>query len=81
MPAAGWRFKIKGNVTHRFRPLRWVVIFSPHPEGNLEGDVDAEEYGTLKLLENAAAFASGERQEWKRLSCWVLASAWAGGPV
>lgn len=38
-----------------------VVIFSPHPEGSLEGGVDAEEHGTLRLLENAVAFASGER--------------------
>lgn len=37
-----------------------VVIFSPHPEGSLEGSVDAEEYATLRLLENAVAFASGE---------------------
>jgi glutamine amidotransferase-like uncharacterized protein len=35
-----------------------VVIFSPHPEGSLEGGVDPEEAGTLKLLENAIAFAS-----------------------
>ena len=41
-----------------------VVIFSPHPEGSLEGGVDPEKVGTLKLLENAIAFASqaeGER--------------------
>ena len=38
-----------------------VVIFSPHPEGSLEGGVDAEECGTLRLLENAVAFAAGER--------------------
>lgn len=35
-----------------------VVIFSPHPEGSIEGGVDPEEAGTLKLLENAIAFAS-----------------------
>ena len=35
-----------------------VVIFSPHPEGSLEGEVDPEKAGTLKLLENAIAFAS-----------------------
>jgi len=35
-----------------------VVIFSPHPEGSLEGGVDAGEYGTLRLLENGVAFAS-----------------------
>jgi glutamine amidotransferase PdxT len=35
-----------------------VVIFSPHPEGSLEGEVDPEEAGTLKLLGNAIAFAS-----------------------
>jgi glutamine amidotransferase-like uncharacterized protein len=35
-----------------------VVIFSPHPEGSLEGGVDSEEAGTLKLLENAIVFAS-----------------------
>lgn len=36
-----------------------VVIFSPHPEGSLEGRVDPEEAGTLlKLLENAVVFAS-----------------------
>lgn len=35
-----------------------VVIFSPHPEGSLEGEVDPEKAGTLKLLENAVAFAS-----------------------
>jgi len=35
-----------------------VVIFSPHPEGSLEGGVDPEKVGTLKLLENAIAFAS-----------------------
>jgi len=35
-----------------------VVIFSPHPEGSLEGGVDPEEAGTLKLLENAIVFAS-----------------------
>jgi glutamine amidotransferase-like uncharacterized protein len=35
-----------------------VVIFSPHPEGSLEGGVDPEKAGTLKLLENAIAFAS-----------------------
>lgn len=29
-----------------------VVIFSPHPEGSLEGGVDPEEIGTLKLLED-----------------------------
>ena len=38
-----------------------VVIFSPHPEGSLEGGVDAQEHGTLRLLGNAVAFASGER--------------------
>jgi len=38
-----------------------VVIFSPHPEGSLEAGVDAGEYRTLRLLENAVAFASGER--------------------
>lgn len=41
--------------------VRWVVIFSPHPEGSLEGGVDAEEYGALRLLQNAVAFACGER--------------------
>jgi glutamine amidotransferase-like uncharacterized protein len=35
-----------------------VVIFSPHPEGSLEGGVDPEEAGTLRLLENTIAFAS-----------------------
>ena len=35
-----------------------VVVFSPHPEGSLEGGVDPEEAGTLKLLGNAIAFAS-----------------------
>jgi glutamine amidotransferase-like uncharacterized protein len=35
-----------------------VVIFSPHPEGSMEGGVDPEEAGTLKLLENAVVFAS-----------------------
>jgi glutamine amidotransferase-like uncharacterized protein len=35
-----------------------VIIFSPHPEGSLESGVDPEEAGTLKLLENAIAFAS-----------------------
>lgn len=35
-----------------------VIIFSPHPEGSMEGGVDPEEAGTLKLLENAIAFAS-----------------------
>ena len=39
-----------------------VVIFSPHPEGSLEGGVNAEEYGTLRLLENGVAFASGEER-------------------
>ena len=40
-----------------------VVIFSPHPEGSLEGGVDAEEHGTLRLLENAIIFASGRRAQ------------------
>jgi len=35
-----------------------VVIFSPHPEGSLEGGVDPEIAGTLKLLENAVGFSS-----------------------
>lgn len=35
-----------------------VVIFSPHPEGSLAGGADPERLGTLKLLENAIAFAS-----------------------
>jgi glutamine amidotransferase-like uncharacterized protein len=35
-----------------------VVIFSPHPEGSLEGGVDPEKAGTLRLLENAVVFAS-----------------------
>ena len=35
-----------------------VVIFSPHPEGCLEGEVDPEKAGTLKLLESAIVFAS-----------------------
>jgi len=35
-----------------------VVIFSPHPEGSLEGGVDPGRVGTLRLLENAIAFAS-----------------------
>jgi glutamine amidotransferase-like uncharacterized protein len=35
-----------------------VVIFSPHPEGSLEGAVDPERAGTLELLENAIVFAS-----------------------
>ncbi|KYH39136.1 MAG: hypothetical protein AYL28_001360 [Candidatus Bathyarchaeota archaeon B23] len=30
-----------------------VILFSPHPEGSSEGDVDPEELGTLRLLENA----------------------------
>ena len=30
-----------------------VVIFSPHPEGSLEGGVDPERIGTLELLGNA----------------------------
>jgi len=36
-----------------------VVIFSPHPEGSLEGGVDPEKAGTLRPLENAIAFVSG----------------------
>jgi glutamine amidotransferase PdxT len=35
-----------------------VVIFSPHPEGSLEGGVDPEKAGTLRLLKNAVVFAS-----------------------
>jgi glutamine amidotransferase-like uncharacterized protein len=35
-----------------------VIIFSLHPEGSLEGGVDPEKAGTLKLLENAIGFAS-----------------------
>ena len=35
-----------------------VVIFSPHPEGSLEGGVDPEKAGTLRLLENAVEFTS-----------------------
>ena len=34
-----------------------VVIFSPHPEGSLEGAVAPEKAGTLELLENAIVFA------------------------
>lgn len=41
-----------------------VVIFSPHPEGSLEGGVDPEKAETLKLLENAIAFAS-ESEGWQ----------------
>jgi len=59
--AAGWRFEIEGNVTSPPSFVRWVVIFSPHPEGSLEGGVNAEEHGTLRLLENAVVFASRER--------------------
>jgi len=40
-----------------------VVIFSPHPEGSLQGEVDPEEAGTLKLLENAVTFASRSEDE------------------
>lgn len=40
-----------------------VVIFSPHPEGSRQGGVDPEEAGTLKLLENAIAFASRSEDE------------------
>ena len=35
-----------------------VIIFSPHPEGNLDERIDPQEFGTLKLLENALTFAS-----------------------
>jgi glutamine amidotransferase-like uncharacterized protein len=35
-----------------------VVVFSSHPEGSLEGEIDPQKAGTLKLLENAIAFAS-----------------------
>jgi hypothetical protein len=38
-----------------------VVVFSPHPEGSLEGEVNPQKAGTLKLLENAIAFASNRR--------------------
>jgi len=38
-----------------------VIIFSPHPEGSLEGKVDPGKLGTLKLLENAVVFASKGR--------------------
>ena len=34
-----------------------VLIFSPHPEGSLERGIDPQEFGTLKLLENALTFA------------------------
>jgi glutamine amidotransferase-like uncharacterized protein len=40
-----------------------VIIFSPHPEGSLEGGVDPEVAGTLKLLENAVTFASRSEDE------------------
>lgn len=30
-----------------------VILFSPHPEGNLESKIDPEKLGTIKLLENA----------------------------
>jgi glutamine amidotransferase-like uncharacterized protein len=40
-----------------------MIIFSPHPEGSLEGGVDPEEAGTLKLLENAVTFASRSEDE------------------
>ena len=53
--------EIEGNVTSPPSFVRWVVIFIPHPEGSLEGGVNAEEHGTLRLLENAVVFASGER--------------------
>jgi glutamine amidotransferase-like uncharacterized protein len=33
-----------------------VVIFSPHPEGSVEGKADPEKLGTLKLLKNTFAF-------------------------
>lgn len=35
-----------------------VVIFSPHPEGSIEGKVDPEKLGTLKLLENTIYFTN-----------------------
>lgn len=35
-----------------------VIIFSPHPEGSLNNGIDAEELGTLKLLDNTILFAS-----------------------
>jgi len=37
-----------------------VIIFSPHPEGSIEGKVDPEKLGTLKLLRNAIDFAVQE---------------------
>lgn len=37
-----------------------VILFSPHPEGSLEGGVDPQRIGTLKLLENAISFAKSE---------------------
>lgn len=37
-----------------------VIIFSPHPEGSLDGEVDPQRIGTLKLLENAISFAKSE---------------------
>jgi glutamine amidotransferase-like uncharacterized protein len=40
-----------------------VIIFSPHPEGSLEGRVDPEKAGTLKLLENTIVFASKSEVE------------------
>lgn len=33
-----------------------VIIFSPHPEGSIEGKVDPEKLGTLQLLKNALSF-------------------------
>lgn len=30
-----------------------IILFSPHPEGNLEGKIDPKKYGTIKLLKNA----------------------------
>jgi hypothetical protein len=38
-----------------------VIIFSPHPQGSLGRGVDPERLGTLKLLQNAVAFASKGR--------------------
>jgi len=40
-----------------------VVVFSPHPEGSLEGGIDPQAAGTLRLLQNAIAFASRPKSQ------------------
>ncbi len=57
---SGKGVKVVARYKKDFAAIVWanfgkgkVILFSPHPEGNLENEIDPEKIGTLNLLKNA----------------------------